>query len=326
MTLSSHANSSTPRRTLAELLADQLKTDPQILGAKIGTKVVDLHTPIVPPSDPKEIRPLRPTDPDGLTVIRHSTAHVMADAVQRLFPGTKVTIGPAIDDGFYYDFDKPQRPLHRGGPRAASRKRCARSSRRSARSAARWSAATRRDALFEKMGETFKLEHHRRHPRGRGDLALPPRRPATDGDVGRRLRGPARPAHRPPRRGEADERRRRVLARRRAQPDAPAHLRHGVPDAEGARRAPQAARGGQGARPPQARQGARALHVPRVRAGDAVLPAARRGRLQPARRLHARACTSTTATTRSSRRRSSTSSCSRPAATSRTTTRTCTCR
>src|SRR6188508_3427447 len=44
-------------------------------------------------------------------VIRHSTAHVMADAVQRLFPGTKVTIGPAIEDGFYYDFDRPDGPF-----------------------------------------------------------------------------------------------------------------------------------------------------------------------------------------------------------------------
>ncbi|HNW16620.1 MAG TPA: threonine--tRNA ligase, partial [bacterium] len=47
--------------------------------------------------------------PEGLEIIRHSTSHVMADAVQKLFPGTKVTIGPAIDNGFYYDFDSPHR-------------------------------------------------------------------------------------------------------------------------------------------------------------------------------------------------------------------------
>ena len=50
---------------------------------------------------------MKAADKDGLDVIRHSTAHVMADAVQKLFPGTKVTIGPSIDDGFYYDFQKP---------------------------------------------------------------------------------------------------------------------------------------------------------------------------------------------------------------------------
>ena len=45
-------------------------------------------------------------DPAALPVIRHSTAHVMADAVQRLYPGTKVTFGPAVENGFYYDFDR----------------------------------------------------------------------------------------------------------------------------------------------------------------------------------------------------------------------------
>src|SRR6202453_3611740 len=43
-------------------------------------------------------------DPDGLTIIRHSTAHLLANAVQELFPEAQVTIGPVIDDGFYYDF------------------------------------------------------------------------------------------------------------------------------------------------------------------------------------------------------------------------------
>lgn len=48
-------------------------------------------------------------NPEGLDILRHSTSHVMADAVQKLFPGTKVTIGPSIDNGFYYDFDSPHR-------------------------------------------------------------------------------------------------------------------------------------------------------------------------------------------------------------------------
>jgi threonyl-tRNA synthetase len=46
--------------------------------------------------------------PEGLDVLRHSTAHMMAQAVQSLFPGTQVTIGPTIDDGFYYDFKRDQ--------------------------------------------------------------------------------------------------------------------------------------------------------------------------------------------------------------------------
>src|SRR5208282_2025483 len=48
-----------------------------------------------------------PNSPEGLDALRHSCAHVMAQAVQELFPGTKITIGPAIENGFYYDFDGP---------------------------------------------------------------------------------------------------------------------------------------------------------------------------------------------------------------------------
>jgi threonyl-tRNA synthetase len=48
-------------------------------------------------------------DVDSLDMMRHSTAHVMAHAVQNLFPGVKIAIGPSIEDGFYYDFDNPER-------------------------------------------------------------------------------------------------------------------------------------------------------------------------------------------------------------------------
>ena len=48
---------------------------------------------------------LTANDEAGLRVIRHTASHVMAEAVKRLFPNAKVTIGPAIDEGFYYDFD-----------------------------------------------------------------------------------------------------------------------------------------------------------------------------------------------------------------------------
>ena len=51
-----------------------------------------------------------PASSDGLAVLRHSAAHVMAQAVQDLFPGTLLGIGPPIEDGFYYDF-LPERPF-----------------------------------------------------------------------------------------------------------------------------------------------------------------------------------------------------------------------
>ena len=49
--------------------------------------------------------------PDVLDVLRHDASHVMAEAVQELFPGTQVTIGPSIEDGFYYDFARDE-PFH----------------------------------------------------------------------------------------------------------------------------------------------------------------------------------------------------------------------
>ena len=57
------------------------------------------------------------SDPDALAVLRHSSAHLLAEAVRRLYPGVKVAIGPPIENGFYYDFDFPE-PISRGGPPA----------------------------------------------------------------------------------------------------------------------------------------------------------------------------------------------------------------
>ncbi|MFQ5912282.1 MAG: threonine--tRNA ligase [Nitrospinota bacterium] len=71
---------------------------------KVRDRLVDLATPI----DTDQARPVTFEDPEGREVYRHSTAHVMAEAVQDLFPGTKVTIGPPIEDGFYYDFDRDE--------------------------------------------------------------------------------------------------------------------------------------------------------------------------------------------------------------------------
>ncbi len=90
-----------------ELIADRLEKDRQIVAVKIDGAIVDLHTPVAVPEG-ATIEPIRVEDPDGLAIIRHSTSHVMADAVQRLFPGTQVTIGPSTASGFYYDFDKAE--------------------------------------------------------------------------------------------------------------------------------------------------------------------------------------------------------------------------
>ena len=59
-------------------------------------------------SDGDKVAIITTSSPEGLDVMRHSAAHVLAEAAIGLFPGTKVAIGPAIKDGFYYDFEFPQ--------------------------------------------------------------------------------------------------------------------------------------------------------------------------------------------------------------------------
>jgi threonyl-tRNA synthetase len=73
--------------------------------------VQDLRLPLED-GQPIQILTTRDTsDPDALYVLRHSTAHLLAEAVRRLYPGVKIAIGPPIENGFYYDFDFPE-PLH----------------------------------------------------------------------------------------------------------------------------------------------------------------------------------------------------------------------
>ena len=136
--------------------------------------------------------------------------------------------------------------------------------------------------------------------------------------------GPHVPVDGLPQGGQAHARRRRVLARRRAQPDAPAHLRDGVPDAGGARRAPQAARGGAGSATTasSARSSSSSCSTRSPRRCRSSCRAARSS--TNAWSTTCAASTSATATKRSSRRRSSTRSSSGRAGTSATTTRTCT--
>jgi threonyl-tRNA synthetase len=76
--------------------------------ARSGEKLLDLASPI--PPNTRSLEPIYLDSPEGLEILRHSAAHVMALAVRRLFPETLVSIGPAIDKGFYYDFD-PSRPF-----------------------------------------------------------------------------------------------------------------------------------------------------------------------------------------------------------------------
>ncbi|MEE9545705.1 MAG: TGS domain-containing protein, partial [Rhodospirillales bacterium] len=74
------------------------------LAVRVNGEMKDLSEPI---ESDGEISIVTAKDEDALELIRHDAAHVMAEAVKELFPETQVTIGPAIDNGFYYDFARP---------------------------------------------------------------------------------------------------------------------------------------------------------------------------------------------------------------------------
>jgi threonyl-tRNA synthetase len=76
-----------------------------LIAARVNGKSWDLARPL---TDDAKVEPIMWDDPEGQRIYHHSTTHIMAQAVKALFPETKITIGPAIDDGFYYDFDRPQ--------------------------------------------------------------------------------------------------------------------------------------------------------------------------------------------------------------------------
>ena len=177
---------------------------------EVDGELRDLRLPL---PDDAHLRILRVGDDDALPVLRHSTAHLMAEAVQHLWPGTKVAIGPAIEDGFYYDFDFPETPgeadlariedemraILKRGPHAYER-----------------IVTTREDAVarFAAEGETYKVEIAEALPEGERGHVL---------RAGRLRRPLPRPA---PAVDEADQgvqahlARRRLLARRLERPDA----------------------------------------------------------------------------------------------------------
>lgn len=92
-----------PMSSASEVL-QQLKPKrlDRVVAVKINGEARDLSSPI---DSQAEMEPVYLDSEEGLDILRHSTSHVMAMAVKELFPGVKVTIGPSIENGFYYDFD-----------------------------------------------------------------------------------------------------------------------------------------------------------------------------------------------------------------------------
>ncbi len=138
-------------RDVAELISKSLAK--KAVAMSLDGKVKDLAEPIK--SDAK-IRIITREDPEALPLIRHDAAHVMAEAVQELYPGTQVTIGPVIDNGFYYDFarDEPFTPEDLPKIEAKMREIIARDAPFSCEVVEREEAKK----LFAEMGEQFKLE------------------------------------------------------------------------------------------------------------------------------------------------------------------------
>jgi len=88
--------------TLIEIITRQGKTDQKYIAGKVNGEMRDLSFPI---SESSEVEYISIDSEKGHDILTHSASHIMAQAVQEVFKGAKVAIGPAIENGFYYDFD-----------------------------------------------------------------------------------------------------------------------------------------------------------------------------------------------------------------------------
>ncbi len=135
--------------------------DPSVLAAQVADRVVDLTRPV---GDAREVRLLRFADAEGRRVFRHSSAHLLAQAVKRLWPDARLGTGPALEDGYYYDLNLPV-PLAEadlGRLEAAMREIAAEAL------PIRREELSRDQALqlFMERGETFKQQIVERIPEG----------------------------------------------------------------------------------------------------------------------------------------------------------------
>ena len=103
VTFSDGRTATCPQGTLISAVNGARADDGSLpIAAVVNGTPVDLSTPVV---DDVMLEYIYPDSPRGEEIIRHSTSHIMAQAVQELYPGAKITIGPSIENGFYYDFD-----------------------------------------------------------------------------------------------------------------------------------------------------------------------------------------------------------------------------
>ena len=143
--------SGTSGREVAESIAKSLAK--KTVAMALDGKLADLADPIRANA---AIKFVMREDPEALELIRHDSAHVLAEAVQELWPGTQVTIGPVIENGFYYDFDReePFRPEDLPVIEAKMREVIKRNKPFTKEI---WDRATAKE-FFLKKGETYKVE------------------------------------------------------------------------------------------------------------------------------------------------------------------------
>ncbi len=256
------------------------------VAATVDGETVDLGTRL---PDGAEVAVITEDSDAGRAVLRHSTAHVLAQAVLALWPGAHYAIGPAIAEGFYYDFELPggatfsdddlERIEEKMRAMMDADQRFVREEHSVEEGLALFAdqpfkreiiegvsgAAARRRAVGRGVG--------RHRPRCRRGEHLPQRRRLRRTGLRRPVPRSARALDGPARALQAPARRRRVLARRRAPAPAAAHLRHRLGVREGLGRAPPSPGGGRAPRPPASRRGARPVLVPhRDRLGSGRVP------------------------------------------------------
>jgi threonyl-tRNA synthetase len=140
-------------RDVAESIGKRLAQ--AAVAAKVDGAIVDLDREIPPGEHSFQV--LTEKDPEALEVLRHSSAHVMARAVTRLFPGTQLAFGPALENGFYYDIDSPTPIREDDFPRIEEEMRKIIKEAEPFERFERPTAEAR--GLVEDLGQGYKVEH-----------------------------------------------------------------------------------------------------------------------------------------------------------------------
>ena len=145
-------------------IAASMNLNGDVIAAKLDGVPVDLERTVDRDCD---ISWIRLDSEEGIDILRHSTAHLMAQAVQSLFPGTQVTIGPTIEHGFYYDFKREKSFAPEEIEQIEARMRALAAENQKVKR-----EEMPRDAaieLFRRMGEDYKVEIPREIPEDRSE-------------------------------------------------------------------------------------------------------------------------------------------------------------